>query len=166
MQVVRGRCDTTRSHLYCARTLKPLTSTRTDAYQSLDNPTSTPASERDAPARAVLAPNGKIYAIPYAAAVVLEIDTEARTALPFAATGSGWAKWAGGVLATNGKIYGIPALATGILEIGECARLCWTLRRCTLISCVDGRTRSVFPFFSHAPIRGHRFASLAPYILG
>ena len=79
--------------------------------------------------RAVLAPNGKIYAIPYAAAVVLEIDPDARTAFAFAATSgsgqpSGWAKWAGGVLGANGKIYGIPALATGILEIGVRAGQC------------------------------------------
>ena len=68
--------------------------------------------------RAALAPNGKIYAIPYASPVVLEIDPEARTAMPFAAAGEGWAKWAGGILAGNGKIYGVPALATGVLEIG------------------------------------------------
>ena len=63
------------------------------------------------------APNGRIYAIPYAADFVLEIDPALRSALPFALVDAGWGKWAGGVLAPNGRIYGIPALATSILEI-------------------------------------------------
>ena len=68
------------------------------------------------------APNGKIYGIPYSAPYVLEIDTDKRTAEPFAMTQSGWGKWSGGVLAGNGKIYGVPALAKGVLEIGASIR--------------------------------------------
>ena len=62
----------------------------------------------------VLAPNGKIYGIPYASTTVLEIDPVARTATTF---GSVTGYWQGGVLAPNGKIYGIPHNSTTVLEI-------------------------------------------------
>ena len=65
----------------------------------------------------MLAPNDKIYAIPYASRFVMEISPEDKTAAIFATVGPGWGKWSGGVLAGNGKIYGIPALATSLLEI-------------------------------------------------
>jgi hypothetical protein len=55
----------------------------------------------------VLAPNGKIYGIPFDSTGVLEIDPVARTATTFGSF-SGTLKWRGGVLAPNGKIYGIP----------------------------------------------------------
>ena len=94
----------------------------------------------------VLAPNNKIYGIPYASTVVLEISPESKTAVPFASVGPGWGKWSataataataattataatattatrsGGVLAPNNKIYGIPALAKNLLEIDVSAR--------------------------------------------
>jgi len=65
----------------------------------------------------VLAPNDKIYTIPYSSPYVLEIDTERRIARPFAMTYPHWGKWSGGILAPNGKIYGIPALSKSVLEI-------------------------------------------------
>ena len=64
----------------------------------------------------VLAPNGKIYGIPYNSTTVLEIDPVARTATSFGSL-TGTYKWISGVLAPNGKIYGIPANSTTVLEI-------------------------------------------------
>ena len=65
----------------------------------------------------VLAPNGKIYGIPFDASTILEIDPETQTTSTFGSL-AGSAKWVGGVLAPNGKIYGIPFGASTILEIG------------------------------------------------
>ena len=70
----------------------------------------------------MLAPNDKIYAIPYASQFVMEISPDDKTAAIFLTVGPGWGKWSGGVLAGNGKIYGIPALATSLLEIDVNAR--------------------------------------------
>jgi hypothetical protein len=64
----------------------------------------------------VLAPNGKIYGIPFDATEVLEIDPIGLTTSTFGSL-SGSSKWGGGVLAPNGKIYGIPFEATQVLEI-------------------------------------------------
>ena len=71
----------------------------------------------------VLAPNGKIYTIPYSSPYVLEIDTERRIARPFAMTYPHWAKWSGGVLAPNGKIYvgACPAAHTHAGPCGWCS---------------------------------------------
>jgi hypothetical protein len=69
----------------------------------------------------VLAPNGKIYAIPHNSTQVLEIDPVAQTVNTFGnLVGTG--KWVGGVLAPNGKIFGIPANSTQILEIDPVAQ--------------------------------------------
>ncbi|HNF13237.1 MAG TPA: putative Ig domain-containing protein [Leptospiraceae bacterium] len=65
----------------------------------------------------VLAPNGKIYGIPYDSASVLVIDPSTDTASTFGSVGVGTAKWSGGVLAPNGKIYGIPMDSTSVLVI-------------------------------------------------
>jgi streptogramin lyase len=65
----------------------------------------------------VLAPNGKIYAVPSGETSVLEIDPVAGTATTFGSLGTSDRKWFGAVLAPNGKIYGIPQTATTILEI-------------------------------------------------
>ena len=58
----------------------------------------------------VLAPNGKIYCIPYDSTVVAIIDpvlnTVDTTSITGLSTASG--KWSSGVLAPNGKIYCIP----------------------------------------------------------
>ena len=64
----------------------------------------------------VLAPNGKIYAIPFSATQILEIDPSNNTTTLFGSI-SGGGKYGGGVLAPNGKIYAIPQNATQILEI-------------------------------------------------
>lgn len=64
----------------------------------------------------VLAPNGKIYGIPYNSTTVMEIDPDAQTATTFGSL-SGSEKWNGGVLAPNGKIYGIPRESETVLEI-------------------------------------------------
>jgi hypothetical protein len=68
----------------------------------------------------VLAPNGKIYGIPYSSTQVLEIDPVAGTTALFGSL-SGTSKWIGGVLAPNGKIYGIPYSSTQVLEIDPVA---------------------------------------------
>jgi hypothetical protein len=65
----------------------------------------------------VLAPNGKIYGIPFDATEVLEIDPVGLTTSTFGSLGVDAGKWSGGVLALNGKIYGIPLSATEVLEI-------------------------------------------------
>jgi len=63
----------------------------------------------------VLAPNGKIYGIPFNATQILEFDPSTGT-INLIGSLSGTNKWTGGVLAPNGKIYGIPYNATQILE--------------------------------------------------
>ena len=64
----------------------------------------------------VLAPNGKIYGIPYSATTILEIDPVTKTTSEFGSL-TGANKWQGGVLAPNGKIYGISYDSTTVLEI-------------------------------------------------
>jgi len=64
----------------------------------------------------VLAPNGKIYGIPFTSTTVLVIDPETNTTSTFGSL-SGTTKWVGGVLAPNGKIYGIPYASTTVLAI-------------------------------------------------
>ena len=65
----------------------------------------------------VLAPNGRIYGIPYGSKTILEINP---TSNPTTDTFGDWSvgyKWNGGVLHTNGKIYGIPYASVSILEM-------------------------------------------------
>ncbi|HNF17359.1 MAG TPA: putative Ig domain-containing protein, partial [Leptospiraceae bacterium] len=64
----------------------------------------------------VLAPDGKIYGIPFDSTSVMELDPAANTAGTFGSL-AGTAKWTGGVLAPNGKIYGIPTDSTTVLVI-------------------------------------------------
>ncbi len=66
----------------------------------------------------VLAPNGKIYCIPYESTYVAIIDPINKTVDTTSITGiSGTGKFIGGVLAPNGNIYCIPFNATFILII-------------------------------------------------
>ena len=61
----------------------------------------------------VLAPNGKIYCIPYDSTVVAIIDPISNTVDTTTITGlTGTGKWSGGVLASNDKIYCIPYNST------------------------------------------------------
>ena len=71
----------------------------------------------------VLAPNGKIYGIPYNSTDILIIDpvTGTATTNTMGASLTGNNQWAGGVLAPNGKIYGIPHSSTDILIIDPIA---------------------------------------------
>jgi len=64
----------------------------------------------------ILAPNGKIYCVPFDSTSVLVINPKDNT---FYNIGSltGSRKWAGGVLASNGKIYCAPADSTSVLII-------------------------------------------------
>ena len=64
----------------------------------------------------VLAPNGKIYGIPYTKNNILEIDPVTKTTSVFGNL-AGSSKYSGGVLAPNGKIYSVPYYASDILEI-------------------------------------------------
>jgi hypothetical protein len=66
----------------------------------------------------VLAPNGKIYGIPYNSTQVLEIDPVTQTTTLFGSL-NGSLKYRGGVLAPSGKIYGIPYGSTQVLEIAK-----------------------------------------------
>ena len=68
-----------------------------------------------------LAPNGKIYGIPFNSTTVVEIDPVAQTATTFGSL-TGISKWKGGVLAPNGKIYGIPYSSATVLEIDPVAQ--------------------------------------------
>ena len=63
----------------------------------------------------VLAPNGRIYCVPFNSTQVLEIDPETQTTQLFGSF-SGTQKWAGGVLAPNGKINCVPRSSTQVLE--------------------------------------------------
>ncbi len=65
----------------------------------------------------VLAPNGKIYGVPYYSTQVLEIDPVTQSIVLFGSLPVGDLKWQGGVLASNGKIYCTPRNSTQILEI-------------------------------------------------
>ena len=67
----------------------------------------------------VLAPNGKIYAIPCDRSDVLIIDPATDTADKDTITdlGGGGTKWIGGVLAPDGKIYGMPFNADHVLIV-------------------------------------------------
>lgn len=66
----------------------------------------------------VLAPNGKIYGIPFDSTSVLIIDPVTNTFDTTTIIGlTGTSKWIGGVLAPNGKIYGIPFNSTSVLII-------------------------------------------------
>ena len=56
----------------------------------------------------VLAPNGKIYSIPFSAADYMVIDPVANTTTTFAVSTT-IGKYAAGVLAPNGKIYTVPS---------------------------------------------------------
>jgi hypothetical protein len=67
----------------------------------------------------VLAPNGKIYCLPYSGSKILELDPNTRTASTFG-TVSGSYKVS--VLAPNGKIIGIPSNASTILELDPVAK--------------------------------------------
>jgi hypothetical protein len=71
----------------------------------------------------VLAPNGKIYCIPWRADYVMIIDPESDTVVPNAIEFDAYAvlKWTGGVLATNGKIYCIPQDPHRVLVIDPTA---------------------------------------------
>ncbi len=66
-----------------------------------------------------LAPNGKIYGMPYSQTGVLIIDPVARTVDTTTISGLSAAasKWSGAVLAPSGKIYGIPFNGPGFLKI-------------------------------------------------
>ena len=65
----------------------------------------------------VLGANKMIYAIPYDADVILEINPERHSMIVFGDVGNQPCKWYGGVLAPNNKIYAIPYAASMVLEI-------------------------------------------------
>jgi hypothetical protein len=91
--------------------------TTPDEYAS-DTFTITALSGSSKWADGVLAPNGKIYGIPYNSTSVLIIDPVTGTSDITTIAGlSGSSKWSGGVLAPNGKIYGIPRDSTSVLII-------------------------------------------------
>ena len=71
----------------------------------------------------VLAPNGKIYGIPYSNTTVLEIDPTTNTSFTFGSLSGSSDKWNGGVLAPNGKIYAIPRESETVLEINPVTRI-------------------------------------------
>ena len=56
----------------------------------------------------VLGDNGLIYAIPYDADAVLEINPITKALVLFGHVGHDLCKWYGGVKAPNGRIYAIP----------------------------------------------------------
>ena len=72
---------------------------------------------------AVLAPNGKIYCIPFNSTDILIIDPVANTATRsnMGASLSDTNKFFGAVLAPNGKIYCVPSASTDILIIDPVA---------------------------------------------
>ena len=81
----------------------------------------------------VLAPNGKIYGVPFGATNVLEIDPVAGIQTTFGSLSSDNYKWYGGVLAPNGKIYCTPSASTSILKIDPVARTATTFGNTLLV---------------------------------
>ena len=83
-----------------------------------------PAPPRPPPRRprygGVLAPDGCIYGLPYAADGVLKIDPVAQSVsilpLPDEVAPGGY-KWHGGALGPDGNIYGYPAHAERVLKV-------------------------------------------------
>ena len=76
----------------------------------------------------VLAPNGKIYCVPFMATNILVIDPVANTAsnwspagVTYTAPANPSGSWVSGVLAPNGKIYCVPHFAANILVIDPVA---------------------------------------------
>ena len=66
----------------------------------------------------ILAPNGKIYAIPfYTAEDILVIDPETNTFDTIPGLETRVVKYGGGVLSPNGIIYGIPINSKNVLQI-------------------------------------------------
>jgi hypothetical protein len=92
----------------------------------------------------VLAPNGKIYAIPFSnqseGISILAIDTLTNTATASdrGITFSDSAKWVGGVFPPNGKIYGIPYNSTDILIIDTISD---TVTRSTMGATLTGTSK-------------------------
>lgn len=70
----------------------------------------------------VLAPNGKIYAVPASASSIMEIDVENKSITLFGSISTSNDKYVGGVLAPNGNIYCMPKTAQRILEINPYSR--------------------------------------------
>jgi glutamate mutase epsilon subunit len=68
----------------------------------------------------VIAPNGRIYAMPNDRATILEIDV-LTDIVEFGSVGTAANKWMGGVLATNSRIYGIPHASAAVLELSPSA---------------------------------------------
>ena len=67
---------------------------------------------------AALAPNGKLYFIPYSSYTALIVDPATSTYNDVSLTGfTGANKWDGGVLGSNGKVYGIPSESQSVLVI-------------------------------------------------
>jgi hypothetical protein len=65
----------------------------------------------------VLAPNGKIYGIPFEEPSILVIDPRDDSSYTLPLTGIASRGWIGGALAANGHIYGVPANSDCILDI-------------------------------------------------
>jgi len=95
----------------------------TDTFTTIPIPDPGPSGPRPGdPSKwygGVLAPNGKIYCIPWKADFVMIIDPESDTLDPAAIDFLAYAdlKWTGGVLALNGKIYCIPQEPLRVLII-------------------------------------------------
>jgi hypothetical protein len=67
----------------------------------------------------VLAPNGRIYGIPWRSSSVLEFDPMTKAIALLGSTGSGNFSWSGGVVANSGRIVAVPYNGAWVLEIGE-----------------------------------------------
>ena len=68
----------------------------------------------------VLAPNGRIYGMPWRSSTVLEFDpTTKALSLMGQSIGSANFSWAGGARAKSGRIIAVPYNGAWVLEIGE-----------------------------------------------
>ena len=84
---------------------------------TVDTTSMTVSSDTNKWSGGVLAPNGKIYGIPYNSTSVLIIDPITNEINTISGISADTNKWSGGVLAPNGKIYGIPYNSTSVLII-------------------------------------------------
>ncbi len=65
----------------------------------------------------VLAPDGRIFGLPFSTDNYLVMQPADNTLSTFGSASALGGKWTGGVLAPNGKLYGIPTAATEVLLI-------------------------------------------------
>lgn len=117
---LRGGCLANNSKIYALPSLSPIQN------KIFEIDTTTPSSsnfvssdliEEQGWREMVLAPNGKLYGVPFNSEYILEFDPLTLTATLVGPKFTGVEKWTSGILAPNGKIYCSPSSHLNVLEI-------------------------------------------------